>query len=74
MLFLPAQKCPKIRSRSRLPAVEEDCGEENRVAGWMKLKMHSKINLTVAGEEEWRRKREKEQMEEKKIMPWILKC
>ena len=78
MQFLPTQKSPKIRSGSRLPVVEEDCSVENRVAGWIKLKVHNKISLNSrrrrgGGEVEWRRNREKEQMEEKKIMPWILK-
>ena len=43
MQFLPTQKSPKLRSRSRLLVVEEDCSEENKVAGRMKLKMHNKI-------------------------------
>ena len=74
MQFLPAQKGLKIRSRSRLPVVEEDYNEENKVEGQVKLKMHNKISLNSRrrgeGEgEERRRKMEKEQIEEKKIVP-----
>ena len=74
MQFLPTQKSPKIQSKSRLPIVEEDCSEEHRVAGRMKLKMHNKISPNSrrregGREEERRRKREEEQMEEKEIMP-----
>ena len=57
--------------------MKEDCSEENRVAGYMKLKMHNKINPNShrrgEGEEERKRKIEKEQMKEKRIVPMILK-
>ena len=73
MQFLPTQKSPKIQSRSRLPIVEEDYSEENRVTCRMKLKMYNKISPNSrsrkGGRGERRRKREEEQMEEKKILP-----
>ena len=73
MQFLPTQKSPKNRSRSRLLVVEEDYSDKNRVVGRLKLKINSKISLNSAKEEDRRRKREKWKMGEKKSAPWFLK-
>ena len=65
MQFLPTQKSHKIRSRSRLPVVEEDCSEESRVACRIKVKMHNKISPNNHQRERSWRGGAEEKMEER---------